>query len=87
METAMKELEIPDTLRGQYVVLCLRALYGFTDAPLMFQLALIFYLKKETNAISPVFDDNFLHWFVTTDGTKHLALIMTAHVDDLRTTG
>eukprot|EP00959_Pyramimonas_sp_CCMP1952_P237529 4964045-Pyramimonas_sp.AAC.1 len=76
---AMKELKIPGALRGQYVLLRLRAMYGFTDAPLMFQLALIFYLKKETNAISSVFVDNFLYWSVTIDGVKQLALIMTAH--------
>ena len=52
----------------------------------MFQLALIFYLKTETGAISSVFDDNFLYWFVEFDGVKTLSLIMTAHVDDLQIT-
>eukprot|EP00959_Pyramimonas_sp_CCMP1952_P181585 3796452-Pyramimonas_sp.AAC.1 len=61
MKTAMKELKIPDAERGHYVSLCLRAMYGFTDAPLMFQFALIFYIKTETNAISSVFDDSFLY--------------------------
>ena len=33
-ETAMKELKISDAERGLYVLLCLRAMYGFTPSPL-----------------------------------------------------
>ena len=62
-------------------------MHGFTDAPLMFQLALIFYLKTETGAISSVVGDHFLYWLVSIDGVKSLALIMTAHVGDLQITG
>ena len=56
------EMNIPDSWRGYYVLLCLRAMYGFVDAPLMFQLALLCFLITETGAIKSVFDDNYLFW-------------------------
>ena len=82
-----KDLHIDDNRRWSFVLQCLRAMYGFADAPLMFQLALIKYLKETTGAISSVFDDNYLYWLENINGEKRLTLVMTAHVDDLQTTG
>eukprot|EP00959_Pyramimonas_sp_CCMP1952_P392790 8230489-Pyramimonas_sp.AAC.1 len=67
--------------------LCLRAMYGFADAPLMSPLAPNPCLKEETGASSSVSDDSFPYLTVPVDGVKTLALIMTAHVGDLHISG
>ena len=82
-----KDLKVPDHLRHLFALLCLRAMYGFADAPLMFQLALVSFLKETTGARSSVFDDNFLFWFIPVKGRQCLFLVMTVHVDDLQLTG
>ena len=82
-----KELHVPDTKRGNYILLCLRAMYGFVDAPLMFQLALLCFLIMETGAVKSIFDDNFLFWFWWIDDVWRLVLVVTVHVDDLQLTG
>ena len=82
-----QELQVPDSQRYLYVLRCLRAMYGFVDAPLMFQLALLCYLIMETGAVKSIFDDNFLFWYWWIDGSWQLVLVLTAHVDDLQLTG
>jgi hypothetical protein len=77
------ELQIHDSQRRHYVLECLCAMYGFCDAPLMFQLALIMFLKQHTGARASVYDDNFLFWHEH----QQVILIMTVHVDDLQITG
>eukprot|EP00959_Pyramimonas_sp_CCMP1952_P119315 2494475-Pyramimonas_sp.AAC.1 len=52
---------IPDKDRHRYALKCLRAICGFTDAPSMFQLALLEFLKDKTGAKSSVFDDSHLY--------------------------
>ena len=76
----------PDNQRGNFVLRCLRAMYGFADAPLMFQLALVDFLKQK-GATPSHFDDNYLYWFDTINGKKVLVLLMTIHVDDLQLVG
>ena len=76
----------PDNQRGNFVLRCLRAMYGFADAPLMFQLALVDFLKQK-GATPSHFDDNYLYWFDTINGKKVLVLLMTIHVDDLQLAG
>ena len=83
MRDTPKALRVPDDMRAKFVLRCKRAMYGFVDAPLMFQLALICFLINDTGAIKSVWDDNYLYWIW--DG-KHV-LSMTAHVDDLQVTG
>ena len=87
MTSAPANFKVADNARYMFVLRCLKAMYGFADAPLMFQLALIFYLMDSTGAIRSVFDDNYLYWTITINGTRVLALIMTVHVDDLQITG
>jgi hypothetical protein len=87
MEHAPRSMKIPDSQRSRYSLKCLRAMYGFADAPLMFQLALTSFLKKNTGAITSSFDDNYLFWLEVVNGEKRLILIMTLHVDDLQLTG
>eukprot|EP00959_Pyramimonas_sp_CCMP1952_P028851 605364-Pyramimonas_sp.AAC.1 len=84
MKSANKELEVSDSEKGLYVLLCLRAMYGFTDASLAFPLALFFCLPRGAGAASSFFDDVFLYLTVPVDGVETLALIMTAYVGDLQ---
>ena len=84
--------KLPDHLRSWYVLKCKKAMYGFNDAPLMFQLALLSFLIEETAAYVSVFDENFLYWLdeVPNQYGKlewQLVLCMTVHVDDLQVTG
>ena len=46
MPDAPSSWKQPDHQRGNYALRCLRAMYGFADAPLMFQLALVDFLNK-----------------------------------------
>ncbi len=44
MKGAPDELKVSDSVRHWILLLCLKAMYGFADAPLMFQLALLQFL-------------------------------------------
>ena len=76
----------PDNMRAHIVLRCLRAMYGFADAPLMFQLALVDFLKHR-GAICSLFDDNYLYWYENINNRQELVLLMTIHVDDLQLAG
>ena len=73
-------------MRAYIVLRCLRAMYGFADAPLMFQLAVVDFLKQR-GATPSHSDDNYLYWYDTVNGQKVLVLLMTIHVDDLQLAG
>ena len=60
MPDAPKSWKLPDSMRAYVVLRCLRAMYGFADAPLMFQLALVDFLKQR-GAQPSHFDDNYLY--------------------------
>ena len=83
MDKAPNSFKIPDNKRSQYVLYCLRPMYGFTDAPLLFQLALLCFLIDSTGAYKSVWDENYLYWIWN---DRHV-LSLTAHVDDLQITG
>ena len=87
MASAPRSFQIADWQRAMWVLECLRAMYGFADAPLMFQLALLTFLLRDCKAYKSVFDDNYLYWLWEIDGNWQLVLIMTVHVDDLQITG
>ena len=87
MANCPKDLKISDNNRVSTLLLCLKAMYGFADAPLMFQLALLQYLVDDCEAIKSLFDNNYLYWLQKIDGQWHLILVLTAHVDDLQITG
>ena len=87
MPDAPMSLQIPDAERAQWCLKALKATYGFSDAPLMFQLALLQYLEEECGAHESLFDSNFLYWVEFVDEQWQLTLILTAHVDDLQITG
>ena len=78
-------LYIEDRYRALYILLCLACMYGFTDAPLLFQLALVHFLLDNTQAHKSVYDDNHLFWL---DSNKqYLELTCTIHVDDILVAG
>ena len=58
-------------------------MYGFVDAPVLWQLALLLFLKSICKGTSSCFDDNFLYW---TDGHQ-LVMVFTLHVDDILAVG
>ena len=64
---------------GLFVLRCLKALYGLVDGPLMWQIALLTYLKGSLGFTSSLHDENFL--FKVSGYT--VTAICTVHVDDL----
>ena len=86
MPDAPASWKIKDHERALWALRCLRAMYGFADAPLMFQLALCDYLKTN-GAKASYFDDNYLYWYKHINGEPRLVLLMTIHVDDLQLAG
>ena len=87
MKDCPKSLRIPDDKSRYYVLRCKKAMYGFTDAPLMFQLALISFLLEQTGGVKSILDDNFIFWHfsleecawnITCDNTPFLNCINKA---------
>ena len=76
-------LAIPEHATQWHVLECLKAIYGLVDAPLLWQMALTHYLKRDLAGIASSFDDNCIFWI---SGTC-VELIVTIHVDDLLVTG
>ena len=62
-------------------------MYGFTDAPLLFQLALVHFLLDHTDAYKSVYDDNSLYWLRSYEERTFLILQATVHVDDILLSG
>ena len=61
-------------------------MYGFTDAPLLFRLALIQFLLDNTGAWQSVYDDNHFPFWLDETRT-YLILTAIVHVDDLLLAG
>ena len=80
-------LYIFDNVRLKWILLCLACMYGFTDAPLLFQLALVHFLLDHTGAYKSVYDDNSLYWLREYDGVWYVILEATIHVDDILLAG
>ena len=87
MNDAPDSLKIPDHERGYKALKALKAMYGFSDAPLMFQLALLQYLEESCGGTRSLFDSNFLYWLEWINNRWEVTLLLTAHVDDLQITG
>ena len=87
MNDAPDSLKIPDHERGSKALKALKAMYGFSDAPLMFQLALLQYLEESCGGTRSLFDSNFLYWLEWINNRWEVTLLLTAHVDDLQITG
>lgn len=87
MKDEPRELKVQDSARHLTLLLCLKAMYGFADAPLMFQLALLQFLVQFCEVIVSLFDNNFLYWIMLVNGRWVVILAMTAHVDDLQVAG
>ena len=77
------DLHVQDNDRANWVLECLRAMHGFADAPLMFQLCLIYYLIREAGAIKSTFDDHYVMIYYDYGGFWELIIVLTIHVDDL----
>ena len=82
-ELGAKDLSVPSQAVGLYVLECLKAIYGLVDAPMLWQMALTFHLKKELGGLASSFDDNCIFWI----SGNCVELTVTIHVDDLLVTG
>ena len=54
-------------------------MYGFADAPLMFQLALVDFLKQR-GATPSHFDDSYLYWYSTINNRQGLVSVSYTHL-------
>ena len=70
----VEEIDIP-----LFLLLCLKALYGLVDGPLMWQIALLTFLKEDLGFTMSLHDEKFLFKI---SGYSVLA-VCTVHVDDL----
>ncbi|CAE7280604.1 RE2, partial [Symbiodinium microadriaticum] len=80
-----KEFNIPDEDIHDFVLLCLKPVYGLSEAPLAWQLYLHKYLKQ-IGASQSHFDECYWWWPSPTHGQWPLSSIST-HVDDLAVEG
>ena len=74
------DLHVQDNDRANWVLECLSAMYGFADAPLMFQLCLIYCLIREAGAIKSTFDDNYVMIYYDYDWGWELIIVLTIKV-------
>jgi len=84
--------KLKDLFRALCVPRCKKATYGFNDAPLMFQLALLSFLIENTAAYVFVFAESFPYCLDEVPNSQgklewQLVLCMTLHVDDLQVSG
>ena len=75
----MSNITVMDFDIHLFLLECLKALYGLVDGPLLWQLALLYFLQWEAGFTISRHDENFLyivdnHW---------IHAICTVHVDDL----
>eukprot|EP00439_Symbiodinium_sp_Y106_P004476 s9466_g1.t1 len=80
-----KEFDIPEDQRDEFVLRCLKPVYGLSEAPLAWQLFLHQFLR-DLGGIQSLFDECFWFWPSTRPGTWPKASL-TTHVDDLAARG
>ena len=73
-------INIQRSMYAWFVLELLKCIYGLVDAPLMFQLALIHYIKAILKGSVSVYDENFVFW---NDAQGNLLMVFTIHVDDI----
>ncbi|CAE7765903.1 RE2 [Symbiodinium sp. KB8] len=80
-----KKFDIPEHRLHEYVLLCLKPVYGLSEAPLAWQLYLHKYLKQ-LGACQSHFDECYWWWPSPTHGDWPRSSVST-HVDDLAVEG
>ncbi|CAE7229802.1 RE1, partial [Symbiodinium sp. CCMP2456] len=80
-----KEFDIPEDQIDDFVLLCLKPVYGLSEAPLAWQLFLHQFLR-ELGGVQSLFDECFWFWPARYAGTWPTASL-TTHVDDLAARG
>ena len=80
-----KLFDIPEDRWHHYVLLCLKPVYGLSEAPLAWQLFLHQYLR-ELGGVPSHFDECFYYWPAKQPGQWPVAS-MSTHVDDLAVRG
>ena len=82
-ELRAQGLVVPAGLEARYVLEFIKPVYGLVDAPLLWQLGLLDYIRNTMKGTSSSMVDNFLFW---REGNA-LVLLITIHVDDLLVVG
>ena len=85
LKAAFKDFNITEELLDDYVLLCLKPVYGLSEAPLAWQLFLHEFLR-ELGGIQSNFDDCYWYWPSKTPGKLPMSAL-TTHVDHLDTHG
>ena len=85
LKALSKEFDIPEDLLDEFVLLCLKPVYGLSEAPLAWQLFLHQFLR-DLGGIQSLFDECFWFWPSEHAGTWPTASL-TTHVDDLAARG
>ena len=80
-----KRFNIPENELHLYVLLCLKPVYGLSEAPLAWQLFLHKFLR-ELGAFQSHFDENYWYWPNEVQGAWPKSSL-TTHVDDLAVEG
>ena len=80
-----KEFNISEDALDEFVLLCLKPVYGLSEAPLAWQLFLHQFLR-ELGGLQSLFDECFWFWPSEHEGTWPTAAL-TTHVDDLAARG
>ena len=65
------------------LLLCLKPMYGFVDAPILWQLALLLWIVSTMLGTQSLLDENYVYW---THGYE-VDLSMAVHVDDINAVG
>ena len=89
LKTFSEEFNVPEHMLGDYALLCLKPVYGLSEAPLAWQLFLHSVIA-ELGGIQSHFDECYWYWPSSTTTTTPVLLPssgMSTHVDDLATHG
>ena len=89
---------LEECLRGDYVLECIKPMYGLVDAPILWNLALRAHLVLNLGATASTWDDNFYMFFkdgppatsradASALSKRTLLGLMSTHVDDTNSTG
>ena len=62
---------------------CLKPMYGLIDAPLLFQSALLIWIKKVLGGAPSLLDENHIFW----NEGGHIMMSRTIHVGDINAIG
>ena len=76
-------MDTPDRT-GLYVLELLNAMYGLVDDPILWSMALRYFIINDIQGKPSRYDENFFYWTSTdAHGLQSIAAVVATHVDDL----